>query len=86
MCDTLCIVILDCDSKFWYRGSRACKKDKTKQNKTKKKKRAWHFAFLSKGPETNFFFFLPNLGEKIWQYKCVHDKVYFNVLFGSKYS
>ena len=25
----------------------------------KKKKRAWHFAFLSKGPETNFFFFWP---------------------------
>ena len=23
----------------------------------KKKKKAWHFAFLSKGPETNFFFF-----------------------------
>ena len=26
-----------------------------------------------------------NLYEKIWQYKCVHDKAYFNVLFGSEY-
>ena len=25
------------------------------------------------------------VGEKIWQYKCVHYKAYFNVLFGSKY-
>ena len=23
--------------------------------------------------------------EKIWQYKCVHDKAYFNVLFGSEF-
>ena len=26
-----------------------------------------------------------NLCEKIWQYKCVHDKAYFSVLFGSEY-
>ena len=26
-----------------------------------------------------------NLCEKIWQYKCVHDKAYFNALFGSEY-
>ena len=25
-----------------------------------------------------------NLGKKIWQYKCVHDIAYFNVLFGSE--
>ena len=22
---------------------------------------------------------------KVWQYKCAHDKAYFNVLFGSEY-
>ena len=26
-----------------------------------------------------------NLSEKIWQYKCVHYKAYFIVLFGSEY-
>ena len=26
-----------------------------------------------------------NLCEKIWQYSCVHNKSYFNILFGSQY-
>ena len=26
-----------------------------------------------------------NLCEKIWQYECIHDKAYFNVLFVSIY-
>ena len=26
-----------------------------------------------------------NLCVKIWQYKCVHNKAYFNVLFTSEY-
>ena len=26
-----------------------------------------------------------NLCEKIWQYECIHDKAYFNVLFISEY-
>ena len=30
-------------------------------------------------------YWIITLSEKIWQYKCVHDKAYFNVLFGSEY-